>query len=433
MTSSRWLWIGGGVAVVGLALVLWLRTGDAEARDLFVRPERGPFRVDVTTTGELRAKNSVQILGPSGARRAGIFRMEIVRLIPEGTVVEKGDFVAELDRGELTTKMQEAQIELQKAQSQFEQTQLDTTLTLREARDQQVDLRYAMEEAQLKEEQSAFEAPSVQRQAQIEYEKARRDYEQAVASYETKQKQAEAQMREVGAELQQVQNERQQLMALGSEFRITAPADGMLVYHREWSGQKVKEGSTIRVWDPVVATLPDLSVMESVTYVNEVDIQKIAEGQPVELSLDADPKKRLTGTVTSVANIGEQRPNSDAKVFEVLVEVAERDTTLRPAMTTSNTIVVATREEALHVPLETLHAQGDSLTYVFKRTGASGAVRQEVALGLLSADRAEVLAGVTPEDALYLSLPADTSGLPLQRLAPSDRPAAADAPLAESS
>lgn len=33
--------------------------------------------------------------------------------------------------------------------------------------------------------------------------------------------------------------------------------------------------------------------MESLTYVNEVDIRKVAAGQPVRISLDADPSKRL--------------------------------------------------------------------------------------------------------------------------------------------
>jgi multidrug efflux pump subunit AcrA (membrane-fusion protein) len=145
--------------------------------------------------------------------------------------------------------------------------------------------------------------------------------------------------------------------------------------------------------------------------VNEVDIQKVKARQPVEVGLDAAPDKRLTGTVTSVANIGEERPNSDAKVFRVEIEIGERDTTLRPAMTTSNTIVVAQRDEAVHIPLETVHTQ-DSLTFVFARRGGD-LIRQQVRLGLLNENRAIVDAGVTPEDELYLSLPADTSDLPL--------------------
>jgi multidrug efflux pump subunit AcrA (membrane-fusion protein) len=405
----------GLLGIVVLVAVGWfVRSGGEQTRDLIVQPERGPFRVTVTTTGELQARNSVEITGPREARRARLFNISITRLIPEGTVVEKGDFVAELDRSELTSRLQDVRLELQTAQSQFEQTRLDTSLTLSEARDQQVNLRYAMEEAELRKEQAAYEAPSVRRQAQIDYEKAQRDYEQAVANYETKVKQAEAQMREVGAELRKAENELADLEALSAKFTIRAPENGMVVYKRDRRGRKLTEGGTISPWDPTVATLPDLSVMQSITYVNEVDIQKVKARQPVEIGLDAAPNKRLTGVVTSVANIGEERPNSDAKVFRVEVEIAQRDTTLRPAMTTSNTIVVAEREDALHIPLETVHTQ-DSLTYVFARRGGS-LVRQQVRLGLLNENRAIVDAGVRPEDDLYLSLPADTSGLPLLTL-----------------
>jgi hypothetical protein len=162
--------------------------------------------------------------------------------------------------------------------------------------------------------------------------------------------------------------------------------------------------------------------MESITYVNEVDIQKIKAGQEVNIGLDADPDKRLTGTVTSVANIGEQRPNSDAKVFEVGIVINEADTTLRPAMTTSNTIVVAELPEVLHVPLETIHTQ-DSLTFVYTRRGGS-TMRQEIVLGLMNENEAIVEAGLTNDDRLYLSVPADTTGLPWERLQPPETLAA---------
>jgi hypothetical protein len=36
----------------------------------------------------------------------------------------------------------------------------------------------------------------------------------------------------------------------------------MLIYDRDWDGRKKELNSRIRVWDPVVATLPDLSKNE---------------------------------------------------------------------------------------------------------------------------------------------------------------------------
>lgn len=401
--------------VVLVALVgMMMRTPEDAAVELLVRPQTGPFEVAVMTTGELKAQNSVRIMGPTGAQKLRIYDLKVTRLVEEGTVVSPGDFVAELDRSELTSKIQEEQTNLQKAESEFTQAMLDTTLELTQARDNLVDLQYSMEESKIKMEQSVYEPPSVKRQAQIDFEKAERSYNRAVSNYATEQRQAEAKMRAVEADLTIAQRKLDDLNAISAQFTVTAPDTGMVIYHRSWRGERVTSGSTVNAWDPVVATLPDLSVMESTTYVNEVDIQKIQSGQPVEISLDAMPDKSLTGTVARVANIGEQRPNSDSKVFEVTIRVTEQDSTLRPAMTTSNRIVVASADEALRVPLETLHV-ADSLNFVFKKDGRN-LVRQEVILGLRNDNEAIVEAGLTPDDQVFMSLPADTIGVPLRRL-----------------
>ncbi len=412
--KRRWFWYLSGLVVLMLGVGWLLRSGESAPTSLFTSPKVGLFRVTVTTTGELKAANSVKIYGPRSARQLEIWQMKVLRLVPEGTVVQKGEFVAELDRSELTSKTNEATFELQKAQSQFEQARLDSALTLTKLRDDQVNQRYAMEEARLRREQAVYEAPSVKRQAEIDFEKAERSLQQAIESYRTQVKQAEAKMREVEADLSKARSRFELLQNAVQEFTIAAPENGMVVYRRDWRGQKLTSGGTLNAWDPVVAELPDLTVMESITYVNEVDIQKVSPGQQVEIGLDADPDKRLTGNVTRVANIGEQRPNSDAKVFEVAVAVSESDTTLRPAMTTSNTIVVAEIGRALFVPLETIHTR-DSLTFVFvEREGETGC--QAVSLGLLNENEAIVENGLLETDRLYLSIPPDTAGLPMWRL-----------------
>jgi hypothetical protein len=124
--------------------------------------------------------------------------------------------------------------------------------------------------------------------------------------------------------------------------------------------------------------------------------------------LDAVPDKILTGVVTDVANIGEQRKNYDSKVFEVVIQINEPDSLLRPAMTTSNRIKIASLENALAVPLETIHAE-DSLTFVYKRDGLD-VVLQEVELGLVNENEAVINKGISENDELFLSLPSDTSG-----------------------
>lgn len=403
------IFILGTIVLLLLAVWLFNQSEATNFIDLYTTPRVGSFEVDVTTTGELRAKNSVEIRGPQGARDFRVNNMPIQRLVPEGSIVKKGDFVAELDRSEIMGKLQDAQLDVQSAESQVIQAQLDTTLTLSQARDNLVNLRFALEERQIEVDQSRYESPAVQRQAEIELDRAKRQLTQETKNYQTKVKQSEAQLREVETELQKKRNEIVKIRQLMAQFTVYAPDQGMIIYRRNWDGSKITEGGQISAWSPVVAELPDFSVMESVTYVNEVDIQKIELGQIVQVGLDAVPDKVLTGIVTNVANIGEQRKNYDSKVFEVVIEINESDSLLRPAMTTSNRIKIASVENALSVPLETIHAE-DSLTFVYKREGLD-VVLQEVKIGLVNENEVIIERGLNDKDELYLSVPSDTSGI----------------------
>ncbi len=271
------------LSVIVLVGVLWLmfKSKGAEKASIFISPKKGEFTVVVTTTGELQAKNSTQIMGPTKAMMAGIYQMKISRLVDEGTTVKKGAFVPDLDKSEITDKFKESQLNVQKLEAQYLQTTLDSTLTLSQARDELVNLSYTREEKKLALEQSTYEAPAMRRQAEIDYERAQRTYDQTRKNYVTKKRQAIAKIQAVAADLMKERQRLEMFQNTMKEFTIVAPADGMVIYAREWNGKKRVVGSTINPWDPTVATLPDLSEMESITYVNEVDIQSGIIGQRI--------------------------------------------------------------------------------------------------------------------------------------------------------
>lgn len=400
--SKKTLFIGSGAAILIILIIVFSGRSSENENSILVTAEEGEFIVDIKTSGALEAKNSVKITGPTGLRNYRIWNVTIQDIIDEGTYVKKGQYVARLDPSELTGKIKDSQLEVDQEQSQFTQTKLDTALTMREARDNLINLDYAVREKQLTLDQSQFEPPATIQKAEIEVEKAKRSLQQAKENYEIKRQQNVAKMQEVTANLRKETNELAGLQALASEFMILAPEDGMLIYKKSWDGKSVKEGSQIGAWDPVVATLPDLSKMLSKTYVNEVDIRKVKPGQKVEIGFDAFPDKNLTGEVIKVANVGEQRPNSDAKVFSVEIEVFGSDALLKPGMTTGNRIITKTVEDALFIPLECLHSQNDSITYVFKKSGLN-AIKQEVMIGDSNSDNVLILGGLEKGEKLYLS------------------------------
>ncbi len=412
---NRWF-IVGAVALMLAVPGAWLMARDSAGDDnsLVARVKKGEFNVVVTTSGELRATKFVNITGPANAQQANQYQMRIASIIPEGTIVKAGDVVAELDRSTVASRLSEVTLAFQKAEAVNEQAMLDSTLNLSTAREAMRSMELGLEEKQLAKEQAIYEAPTVKRQAEIEYEKAQRALEQAKKDYVTKTSQAQAKMREVGADLERQRNLVAIVRDVMMNFTVRAPAPGMVIYQKEWNGKKKAVGSQVSPWDPTVATLPDMTQMESQTYVNEIDIRKVAVGQEVKISLDSDPTKQLAGKVTEVANVGEQRPNTDSKVFEVKVLLTVTDTTLRPGMTTSNAIQTFRIPDALYIPIEAVSADS-VMTSVYKLSG-SGVVRQEVETGTMSDDEVVVLRGLDENDRVLLAPPANRETLKVVRL-----------------
>ena len=403
--NKKYILIAIAMAIIAVVTYTFTSGASNESIDIVAEAKKGEFVIAITTTGELEAKNAIKITGPSGLRAARIWNVKIDKIVDEGTVVNKGDFVASLDASELSDRIRNSENEYQQSLSKYTQTKLDTALTLRQSRDELINLEFAVQERKLVLEQSKYEPPATIKQAEIDLTKAKRAFNQAKENYQLKKQKAVAQMQEAYAELSEDKSEKEFLEELRTKFRIQAPENGMVIYVREYDGTKKGEGSSIGAWDPTVATLPDLSTMISTTYVNEVDIRKVAKGQYVNIGLDAFPDKKLTGEVISVANVGEQRPNSDAKVFEVKVVINKSDTTLRPAMSTANEIITDVIKDAVYVPLEAVFNQGDSISFVYKREGLNIS-KQEVALGKANANEVVILEGLEEGQSVFLTAPA---------------------------
>jgi RND family efflux transporter MFP subunit len=334
--------------------------------------------------------------------------------VPEGSLVKAGDVIAELDKAPAATKLASVTLDLQKAQAEYTTAQLDSTLNLAQAREDVRTAEYLLEEKKLAKEQAKYEAPTLKRQAEIDYEKAERGLAQSKRNLDTKTKQAVAKMSSVGADLGRQQNNLKNIQAFISDFTVKAPAPGMVIYLRDWNGKKKGVGSQWNAWENSVATLPDLTQMESQTYINEVDVRKISVGQKVKISLDADPTKKLQGTVTQIANVGEQKPNQDSKVFEVKIEIATPDTTLRPGMTTANEIVTASIPNVMSVPLEAVVNEG-GYQYVFKKNG-SHVVKQMIEAGAMNDNEIIVRKGLEKRDLVLLARPTDQGGIDTEKL-----------------
>jgi multidrug efflux pump subunit AcrA (membrane-fusion protein) len=413
---KRWLPILITLFVIGAAAwYKWPANASAAEASLYAPVKKGDFKVIVTTTGELRARKFVQVTGPVGGQAANVYQTKIASIVPEGSLVKEGDVIAELDKAPAATKLASVTLDLQKAQAEYTTAQLDSTLNLAQAREDVRTAEYVLEEKKLAKEQAKYEAPTIKRQAEIDWEKAERALAQSKRNLDTKTKQAVAKMSSVGADLGRQQNNLANIQKFIGDFTVKAPAPGMVIYLRDWNGKKKGVGSQWNAWENSVATLPDLTQMESQTYINEVDVRKISVGQKVQITLDADASKKLEGTVTHIANVGEQKPNQDSKVFEVKIDVTKADTTLRPGMTTANAIETASIPNVMSIPLEAVVNEA-GYQYAYKKSG-SRIVKQMIETGTTNDNEIIVRRGLTTDDKVLLTPPTDKAGIKTDSIA----------------
>ena len=413
MTRKKYIYLIA--AALLLAIFAYFLFGKSnKGQQITATVKKGNFPIEVTTTGELVAKSSEKIYGPAGLRQIQIWQVKIQDIIPDGTVVDSGQYVATLDRTEISNKIKDEETNLEKLESQMTKTRLDTSLELRSARDELINLKYALEEKKITLEQSKYEPPATIRQVEIELEKSQRTFEQAEKNYKLRYQKAVANMQEVSASYNQAQRKLQQMTDVLKQFTVQAPKGGMVIYKRNWDGNKMGIGATMNAWENVVAELPDLSEMMSKTYINEIDISKVKVGQQVELGIDAFPEKKFTGKVIEVANIGEQLQSSNAKVYEVRIVVNEFDSILRPAMTTKNKILTSVVDSVLFIPIEAIF-NNDSVAFVYKRNGGSVS-KQQVIVGQSNENEIILKEGLTEGDEVLLVPPDKSEDLSIEML-----------------
>jgi len=102
---------------------------------------------------------------------------------------------------------------------------------------------------------------------------------------------------------------------------LTAPAQGAIELAVP-SGMQVYKGQ-------LLAKIHDLSAMEVVASVDEMDLDLAAVGNTVRVVFDRYPDAEMTGTVTSVSRIG--MPKQNATYYSVTVSV-ETDLEILPGM-----------------------------------------------------------------------------------------------------
>ena len=134
--------------------------------------------------------------------------------------------------------------------------------------------------------------------------------------------------------------------------------------------------------------------------VDEIDIGRVAVGQPVTVTLDALPGETLSGEVTQIADMAV--PEAVVVSYQVTVRLAPTGAPLRAGMTANVDLVIERREDVLLVPNRFIRIdRSTGRMYVDKVVGGQ-VFPVEIQTGLRDETYSEILAGLQAGDAVAL-------------------------------
>jgi multidrug efflux pump subunit AcrA (membrane-fusion protein) len=404
------------LAVVAATLVAMFvinkLTSKKDGDHLFTEAIKGDFEIAISASGEILPENSIDIKAPeiSMGRDFHAADLKISDMVPEGTEVKEGDYIATLDRTQFDNTLKDERERLSTFRNNLEMRKLDTAVTLTVLRDAIKNQKHTVEEAEITLRNSKFEPPTTIRQAEINFDRQKRILEQKGRGYELKVAQAKRDIATQTMWYNRIDRRVASLEEVLAGFTIKAPSSGMVVYKRDHHGTKIKTGSSINAFEKTVATLPDLSSLLSKIYISEIEITKVKPGMNVDIRVDAYPSRQFSGKVYSVANIGEKLENTDTKVFEVMVKIEGSDPALRPSMTTSNKVVIKTFSDVVYIPTECVHAGTDGIPFVYTKNKT----RQIVITGESNDKNIVIERGLKPKQAVYLIQPENAEDFKLE-------------------
>lgn len=374
-----------------------------EGKDYFAEAIKGDFEIAISASGEIMAENSADIKAPEVSRGRDFHGsdLKIQDMVPEGTEVREGDYIATLDRTQYDNTLKDERERLSTYRNNLEMKKLDTAVTLTALRDGIRNQKHTVEEAEITLRNSKFEPPTTIRQAEINFDRQKRTLEQKERGYQLKVAQAKRDIENQTMWFNRIDRRVASLEEVLASFIIKAPSSGMVVYKRDRHGNKIKTGSSINAFERTVATLPDLSSLLSKIFISEIEISRVKPGLDVEIRVDASPDKVYKGKVLTIANIGDKLENSDTKVFEVMVKINGSDPTLRPSMTTSNKVIIKTFSDVIYIPTECVHAGTDRLPFVYTKNKT----KQIVVTGESNEKNIIIEKGLKPKQLVYIIQP----------------------------
>lgn len=323
--------------------------------------QKETFEITIPAFGELDAVKSTPIL-PSPQVRA---QQTIAWMKPENSQVKAGETVIRMAASYYVESLQTEKFNIARLdlEIQAKEKALD-----KEKKDIQAQLTLTEIEKQLAEvfaarDETIFSRNEIiESSINIEFLGVKTQHLQEKTKQLEKKALAELQLLESKKKTLQVKVE--QLQSGLDSLELKAPHDGILIYEKNWRGEKPRLGKSI--WPGMkLAKLPDLSSMEAKVFVLESEAAGLKGDLPATVTLDSSPGLIFNGKVIGMDTIAKPlEEKSPLKYFEVKISLEKTDPAImKPGSLVKTTIFVRKLENVLAVPNQALFFN-DSHTYV---------------------------------------------------------------------
>jgi multidrug efflux pump subunit AcrA (membrane-fusion protein) len=367
LTKKKYLIAGAAIVVVGIAISLTflVKPGIEKTQKI----KKGNLEVLVNCKGEVKGEKYTEINLPDIIcdEELHVYQYKIADAIAEGKAVKKGDFIAKLDDSQIQTYMRDFMQEKEKMDADLRNVILDSTVNLSQRREAINNAKLDLEYLKIDLEQSKYESEAYQRKTQMNYQKAEIEVDKIKRNYLLDKNRTKLQVTRYQDRVADRQKRIDRYQAALAATIITTPEDGIVMFTKDRNGKAFGKDSQIDIWRPSIATLPDMSIVTTETFVREIDVSKVELGDSVRITIGALPDKSFIGKVVKIANIGEDHQDFDMKVFRVLIRFEHSDKDMKPGMNANSDIIVASYHDQLLVPRKAIFVKkGNPVVYLKK-------------------------------------------------------------------
>ncbi|PYT08423.1 MAG: hypothetical protein DMF49_05290 [Acidobacteria bacterium] len=326
-------------------------------------------------TGELRAVRSLDLATP----RSEAWQVQIKWLAEDGLVVREGDRVVEFDNSAIVQGIEEKKLKL--IQSQIDLASREAALAA-----EREEKKHALESARIAAEKARIEASvpaelremhdwqekqMALRRAEAAEQKARLELEVFEVSAKSDLEVLRIAGEKAAREIESAER------TLGS-LSLMAPRTGILVVAENWREERKFQVGDAAWPGLTVASIPDLSQMEVIGQLSEVDDGRIEAGMQARCVLDTYPDKLFSGKVEEVAAVADVPGYRTKGGFRARISLERSDPALmRPGMSVRVEVLRRRWDHALTLPRHAVSLK-DGKAWV-RRAGASKPVEIKVA------------------------------------------------------